>query len=110
MTHDRFKCDECGERLDTNNYLINHMISEHDHEGDTFNCDVCDFSTSRKVGLTIHKSKKHYKMKQLDGSDSSSEETKIYAESYWERDYMGTGYQTNLDVIENIESSNITKE
>ena len=49
-------------------------------------------------------------MKQLDGCDSSSEETEIYAESYWERDYMGTGYQTYLDVIENNESANITKE
>ena len=108
VTHYRFKCDECGERLDTKNYLTNHMISEHNHEGDIFNCDVCDFSTSRKVGLTIHKSKKHNEMKQLDGCDSSSEETEIYAEAYWERDYMGTGYQTYLDVIENIESANIT--
>ena len=86
------------------------MISEHQHKGEIFNCDICDFSTSRKVGLGIHKSKIHNGIEQLDGCESSSEESDNYAQSYWERDYMGTTYQTYLDVIENIKSADITEE
>ena len=82
VTNDRFKFNECGERLDTKNYLTNHMISEDNHEGDILNCYVCNFPTSRKVGLSIHKSKKHNQIKQLDGSNSSSEESETYIESY----------------------------
>ena len=57
-----------------------------------FKWDHCDFSTSRKAGDKIHKSKKHDVIEQLDGKDSDIEEA--YAESYWEREYMGTSYQT----------------
>ena len=59
VTHDRFKCSECGERLDNKNYLTNHMIREHNQDGEVFTGDTCDFSASRKVGLWIHKSKKY---------------------------------------------------
>ena len=53
-------------------------------------------------------SKKHDVIEQLDGNNSSSEDR--YSESYWERDYMGTWYQTYQDAIENIESANISRE
>ena len=106
VTHDRFKCEQCDKRLDTKNCLTNHMISEHNQPGDVFRCDSCEFKTSRKTGLKIHISKKHDVIEQLDGNNSSSDER--YAESYWERDYMGTGYQTYIDTIENIESANIS--
>ena len=108
VTHDRFKCEQCDKRLDTKNCLTNHMISEHNQPGDVFRCDSCEFKTSRKTGLKIHISKKHDVIEQLDGNNSSSDER--YAESYWERDYMGTGYQTYLDAIENIDSANIFME
>ena len=58
--------------------------------------------------MKIHISKKHDVIEQLDGNNSSSDER--YAESYWERDYIGTGYQTYIDAIENIESANISME
>ena len=82
------------------------MIIEHNQPGDVFKCDYCKFKTSRKTGLKIHISKEHDAIGQLDGNNSSADEG--YAESYRERDYMGTGYQTYLDAIENIESANIT--
>ena len=53
-------------------------------------------------------SKKHGVIEQLDGIDSSAEDG--YAESYWERGFMGTGYQTYLYAIDNIESSDISSE
>ena len=70
--------------------------------------DYCEFKTSRKTGLKIHIAKKHDVIEQLDGNYSSTDER--YAESYWERDYMGTEYQTFLDAIEDIESANISLE
>ena len=108
VTHDRFKCEQCDERLDTKNCLLNHMISEHNQPGDVLECDYCEFKTSRKTGLKIHISKKHDVIEQLDGNNSSTDEG--YAESYWERDYMGTEYQTFLDAMEDIESANISLE
>ena len=48
VTHDRFKCEQCDERLDTKNCLLNHMISEHNQPGDVLECDYCEFKTSRR--------------------------------------------------------------
>ena len=59
VIHERFKCEECGERLETKNCLTNHMISEHKQPGEVFKCGDCNFSTSRKMGVMIHKSRKH---------------------------------------------------
>ena len=108
VTHDRFKCEKCGERLDNKNSLTVHMIRKHKEPGEILSCDVCNFETPRKVCLNIHTSKKHKEIEQLDGNDSNSDE--VYAAYYWEREQMGTGYQSYLDVIENIESANISKE
>ena len=47
-------------------------------------------------------------IEQLDGNDSDTEEA--YAESYWEREYLGTSYQTYLDVMENIKSADISED
>ena len=67
---------------------------------------LCDFITSRKAGLDIHLSKKHKEIEQVDGSTSDTEEN--YAEAYWERDELSSTYQRYLDVIEDIQSSNLT--
>ena len=48
--------------------------------------------TLRKAGLKIHKSKKPYIIEHHDYNDSDTEGN--YAESDWERDYIGTSYQT----------------
>ena len=88
--------------------LSNHMISEHKQPGDIFKCGDCDFSTSRKTGLKIHKSKKHDVIEQIDGHNTDTEEA--YAKSYWERVYMETSYQAFLDVMENIKSADISQD
>ena len=54
-------------------------------------------------------SKKDDVIGQLDGNDSSTAEDG-YAESYWERGFMGTGYQMYWDAIANIESLDISSE
>ena len=98
----------CSKNLDTQNMLTNHMIYKHDHPGDLFVCDLCEFITSRKTGLDIHISKKHKEIQQVDGNSSDLEES--YAEKYWERDYMGTTYQNYLDVVEDINSLDLSYE
>lgn len=105
---ERFKCDVCRENQESKNDLKIHMISEHDHPGEIFTCELCDFMTSRKTGLTMHSSKKHKDIEQLDGISSDTEDT--YAESYWERDYLGTVYQNYLDAIQNIKNSKLSIE
>ena len=88
VTHYRFKCNTCGEKLDTKNYLTNHMIGKINHPGEILTCQLCEFMTSRKTCLTMHISIKHKEIEQLDGTSSDLEG--IYAESYWEHDYLGT--------------------
>ena len=108
MGQNPFKCEQCGERLDNNNCATIHMINKHNEPGEISSCAVCDFETAIKVSSKFHTSKKHKEIEQLDGNDSSSEE--VYATNYWERDQMGAGYQRYIDVTENIESANISKE
>ena len=108
VKHERFKCNECNKNLDTKNCLNNHMITEHGHSGIVFSCDLCDFLTSRQTSLSIHLAKKHKEIEQVDGSNSEYEDN--YAESYWERDYMGRNYKTYIDSLENIKTSNLSIE
>ena len=73
VTHEIFKGEECGERLDTKNCLTNQMISDHNQPWEVLKSDACDFLTSIKTGLKIHKSKKHYVIEQLGGNSSDTE-------------------------------------
>ena len=108
VKHERFKCDTCGENLDTKNYLTNHMISKINHPSEILTCQLCEFMTTRKTCLNMHISNTHKEIEQLDGRSSDIEG--IYAESYWEQDYLGTVYQTYLDAIQNIEYSELSTE
>ena len=45
VNNNSFKCLQCDEKLDTQNFLPNHMICEHEAEGEIFSWDICDFST-----------------------------------------------------------------
>ena len=56
----------------------------------------------------MHISKKYKDIEQLDGIGSDTEDT--YAESYLERDYLGTVYQNYLYAIQNIKSSKLSIE
>ena len=80
------------------------MIIAHNQPGDIFSCDLCEFETSRKASLSIHASKKHKPIDQLDGNISDVEDT--YSEEYWEKDNMGQTYKRYLDVIKSINGSN----
>ena len=63
------------------NYGIEEEIEESIETTDVtlalFKCEDCNFESKRKVGLTIHKKKKHNSIPQLDGFEeiNSSKET-----------------------------------
>ena len=56
----------------------------------------------------MHLSKKHKEIEQLDGTNSDVEDTDT--EEYWEKDNMGQKYKHYLDVIKDIDNSNLSKE
>ena len=45
---------------------------ESEQEKTGFNCDLCDFKSSWKNGLIVHIGRKHRKIEQLDGLDTSN--------------------------------------
>ena len=93
---------------DTNDDLANK------NDGETFNCDICDFESNWSNGLSIHMSRKHGTIEQLDGINETTEEVvdEKYFESehYWKTGRIGTIFQTFLDVNLIIESSNLSED
>ena len=62
-----------------------------------FRCELCDFQTTRKSGLTVHMSRKHPRIEQLDGhSDKNEAEDEAYAAQFKDEEedmehYLRTG-------------------
>ena len=82
------------------------MIIAHNLPGEIFSFDLCEVEISEKASLSIHVSKKHKELDQLDGNNSDVEDT--YSEEYWEKDNMGQTYKRYLDVIKSIYGSNLS--
>ena len=85
------------------------LVSEH-KEKIGFNCDICEFKSSRENGLVVHMGMKHKNIEQLDGGlDTSVDEDKRYynTESYWKTGCLGTIFQDFLDAKEIIEESSL---
>lgn len=77
-----------------------------------FNCELCDFRSSWKNGLSVHMTKKHSKIEQLDGnSDTIEAENDDYQSTkhYWASGYLGTAYQTYLDAVKIIDNSDMNE-
>jgi hypothetical protein len=96
--------------------------SEDDHISNTaeqaegnFACDICDFKSNWKNGLSVHISRKHAQMEQLDGGNSVSddldddEDKYMKTIEYWKRGWLGTVFQTFLDAVDVIENSDLTE-
>ena len=62
-------------------------------------------------GLNINISRKHSTIEQLDGhnEDNSDDEKYSNTEHYWVRGWLGSAYQSYIDAIEVIESSEISE-
>ena len=82
-----------------------------------FPCLICDFGSTWKNGLEIHRARKHSIIDQTDGNDSvanddETDEDKKYSGTnhYWMFGRLGTVYQSFLDANEIIEKSNLENE
>ena len=76
-----------------------------------YKCEICDFSSVWLNGFNIHISRKHSTIEQLDGhnEDNSDDEKYSRTRHYWERGWLGSGYQTYIDAIDLIESSELSE-
>ena len=63
-------------------------------------------------GLKIHRSLKHKTNFQLDGfvECESESEINIWTDKYWTKGYIGENFQTYLDVVKEINLSNLTQD
>jgi hypothetical protein len=82
---------------------------------DQFPCHICDFRSNWANGLTIHMTRKHSKIEQLDGcisvSEDLEEDEKYYGtRDYWKEGRIGTAYQTFLDAIDIVDESDLAEE
>ena len=87
---------------------------ENQNENEIFTCDICDFESNWSNGLSVHMSRKHGNIEQLDGIDDNTteevDEKYLESENYWKTGVLGTIYQTFLDVNSIIEYSNMSED
>ena len=69
-----------------------------------FKYDQCDFVSNRKVGMRIHKGKKHRQNNDLFAGSEMKDYASIY---YWAAGNLGTSYQIYQDVLEDIKNSDL---
>jgi hypothetical protein len=81
-----------------------------------FSCHICDFKSNWGNGLAIHITKKHAQLEQLDRNtsireDSEEIENDKYSETirYWKEGKLGTAFQSYLDAIDVIETSDFSE-
>ena len=107
------KCDmQIGEVVDE---LCSNKVNEAEGASEIFGCYLCDFKSNWKNGLTIHLTRKHAEIEQLDGNATDNDEPKQdkqYAGSkhYWAEGRLGSAYQTFLDAHAIIEESDLDQD
>ena len=67
-----------------------------------FKCELCKFESHRKLGLRIHRLHKHNKKNNIIDDN--------YGRFYWTTGNIGTAFQVYLDVIDDIQNSDLTEE
>ena len=83
-------------------------------------CEFCDFRSAWEFGLTVHYSMKHKNIPQIDGNlsfltkevdleDNLEDELYKNTEHYWKTGYIGTVYQSYLDVMKIIDNSSLNE-
>ena len=102
---DELEADKAPEEQDQSNYTENTSAAK----AETFECELCDFSSIWNNGLKIHMSKKHDKIEQLDGSydivDGQDDDDYEGSKHYWKTGWLGSAYQSYLDAMEVLNKS-----
>ena len=78
-----------------------------------FQCGLCDFKSNWANGLSIHMTRKHPHIEQLDGCDSIRDDLEdddnCMISRYWKEGKLGSIFQTYLDVLDIIEKSELSE-
>ena len=95
------------EEVDPNEALRNKNAEQ---QLEDFACDICDFRSKWSNGLEIHMTRKHATLEQIDGAIGDGEEDLQYDRSdyYWKNGRIGISYQTYIDILEIVESSDLS--
>ena len=95
------------EEVDPNEALRNKNAEQ---QLEDFACDICDFRSKWSNGLEIHMTRKHATLEQIDGAIGDGEEDLQYDHSdyYWKNGRIGISYQTYIDILEIVESSDLS--
>ena len=73
-------------------------------------CKICDFKTNWKNSLSVHMTRKHSKIEQIDGNlDKDSDDELTSSRSYWKNGQIGTDYQAYLNICKIIKDSNLSE-
>ena len=101
------EADKAPEEQDQSNHTENTSAAK----AETFECELCDFSSIWKNGLEIHMSKKHDKIEQLDGFydtvDGQDDNEYEGSKHYWKTGWLGSAYQSYLDAMEVLNKSDL---
>ena len=72
---------------------------------------MCDFASNWANGLSIHMTRKHGRIEQLDGCNDVEESDKYFStRHYWKEGRISTVFQTYLDATDVIEESELSEE
>ena len=107
-----------AEKVETNdNSVVDVSVKETESENaekarSDFPCLICDFHSNWENGLQVHMSRKHVRIKQVDGNTTVDDDDDIkYCRTspYWKTGVLGTVYQIFVDVNEIIETSELNE-
>ena len=75
---------------------------------DTFSCNMCNYNGNSSVGMTIHKSRKHKNISQLDGETSIEQDT----DCWWEKHFTSSikVFQVYKEVLMDIKESTLNED
>ena len=112
---DALPAAEANNACDTEEVDLTEKSPENEAEQANFPCNICDFESNWANGLNVHMTRKHHIIEQLDGCDSFSDELDeddkyMKTLHYWKKGFLGTVYQTYLDVVDVIKKSDLTEE
>ena len=98
---------ESTEQVTANEALGN---KDAEQELKDFSCEICDFRSKWMNGLEIHMTRKHASIEQIDGAIGDGKEDLQYDRSdyYWKNGRIGISYQTYLDILDIVESSDLS--
>ena len=83
-----------------------------DNNKDSYECPICEFSSTWEKGLEVHMGRKHKNIEQIDRSTDVVEIDEKYdqSEKYWKTGRLGIAYYTLLAANSVLDASDMLEE